>query len=46
MFQRINLESHAEGERNGQIGSAEIINNTFTFLTSPPSRRWTLLSKF
>lgn len=46
LLQRLNLESQAEGERNSQIGSAEIINNTFTFLTSTPSRWWILFSEF
>lgn len=36
LLQCLNIESQAESERNGQIRSSEIINNTFTFLTSTP----------
>lgn len=46
LLQRLNIESQAECERNGQIRSSEIINNTFTFLTSTPSSGRTLLGKF
>lgn len=34
LVQDLNIESHTETQKNEQIRSPEIINNTFTFLTS------------